>query len=90
MVGFAMYGCDRKTTKVWIIRLMIDQKHQQKGYGRLAMRALIARLNTEYAVKEIYVSYEPDNIVMQKFCRELGFVETGDIEEGELVAKMVV
>jgi ribosomal protein S18 acetylase RimI-like enzyme len=44
MVGFVMYGIDADDDNYWIYRLMIDARHQRKGYGRAAMTELLRRL----------------------------------------------
>src|SRR3712207_155690 len=36
MVGFVMYGLDLDDGRHYLGRLMIDQRHQGKGYGRAA------------------------------------------------------
>ena len=38
----------------------------------------------------VYLSYEPENVVAKSLYASLGFMETGKIEEGELVAKMIL
>ncbi|MCL2574076.1 MAG: hypothetical protein FWE34_05930 [Defluviitaleaceae bacterium] len=35
-----------------------------------------------------YVSYEPTNILVRKWYKSLEFVETGEVSEGELVARL--
>ena len=40
-VGFTMYGLDVEDTEYWIYRLMIDQRHQSKGYGRQALAMVL-------------------------------------------------
>ena len=37
-------------------------------------------------VKAVGISYEPDNDAARKLYASLGFVETGEIFEGEVVA----
>src|SRR5215472_7357385 len=44
MVGFLMYGVYRDEGKYWILRVMVDQRFQGKGYGRAAMGLLLGRL----------------------------------------------
>lgn len=89
MVGFFM-GCvmpDKPYYGVW--RLMIDKRHQAKGYGRAALRLAIAYLKAQGA-KEIFLSYEPENSVAAKLYASEGFVLTGEMEDNELVAKLVL
>ncbi|MER1990764.1 MAG: GNAT family N-acetyltransferase, partial [Solibacillus isronensis] len=41
MIGFTLYGLDEDDHEYWIYRMMIDQKHQGKGYGKEAVRLVI-------------------------------------------------
>lgn len=43
-VGFAMYGFFKEDGRVWMDRLLIDRKYQNRGYGRAAVSALLQRL----------------------------------------------
>ncbi len=90
MVGFVMYHPeDYEVSKLWFIeRLMVGQQYQGKGYGRAAMEALLARLKAEPGYAAILISFEPENAVAQKLYSSLGFVDTGEIEEGELVYRL--
>jgi diamine N-acetyltransferase len=88
MVGFTMYAIDEESGDYWIYRLMVDQKHQKKGYGRAAMIKVIELLKQKPDCKGITLSYEPDNIVAKTLYVNLGFVETGEIIHEEEVAKL--
>src|SRR6185437_16563933 len=41
MIGFALYGLDEEDHEYWIYRMMIDQKHQGKGFGKEAIQLVI-------------------------------------------------
>jgi len=88
MVGFAMYGKDPATNRIWIVRFMIDQRFQKQGFGEAAIEHLVDLLMKTYNCTELYLSFEPDNIVADKLYSKAGFVRTGEIEEGELVMKL--
>jgi diamine N-acetyltransferase len=83
-----MYGVDPETDKHWIIELMIDQGQQQKGYGRVAMHALIDHMKQFYHCQEIYLSIVPGNTVAQKLYESLGFQDTHTVEHGENVFEL--
>ncbi len=85
MVGFLMHGTNPDNDELWILRLMVDQQYQGRGYGRAAMEEIIHRLKAEPDCQEIFTSYEPDNDAAAKLYRSLGFEDTGRIEDGELV-----
>ncbi|MBK8550723.1 MAG: GNAT family N-acetyltransferase [Ignavibacteria bacterium] len=88
MVGFLMYGEDDVNEgdgTIWIIRLMIDEKYQGKGYGKEAMIKLIEHIKNNYEQEEVFVSFVPANEGAKILYESLGFIDTGRIEEGELV-----
>jgi diamine N-acetyltransferase len=90
MVGFVMYKPeDYGLAKIWFIeRVMIGEGYQKKGYGRAAMTALIDRLRSQPGYNAILISFVPENTVAQKLYSDLGFKDTGEIEEGELVYRL--
>jgi len=87
MVGFLMFGVSGD--EMWVWRLMIDHRHQRRGYGRAAMSALVDDLHA-MGHQEIFVSYEPENAVAAQLYASLGFEDTGRIEDGEIVVRLVV
>lgn len=97
-VGFLMIGYDvddcwtdypriaRGNYNLW--RLMIDENHQRKGYGRQAIRLALDFIRTfpcgeaEYC----YLSYEPENEVAARLYASFGFRENGELDGDEIVA----
>jgi len=88
MVGFVMYGVNREEGKYWILRVMVDRRYQGQGYGRAAMRLLLERLRAIPGCDEVAISYEPENEVARRLYASCGFRETGEILEGETVARL--
>ncbi len=88
VVGFAMYTLDPDDGKYWVHRFMVSEEHQGKGYGRAGMEALIALLEEKPDCDGISISWVPENIAAEKLYEDLGFVKTGEIEEGEVVARL--
>ena len=86
MVGFAMWGVDPADGSFWIGGLLIDRAHQRRGYGRAALLALIDEGRTR-GHRRFALSYAPDNPARALY-RALGFVETGEREGDELVARL--
>jgi diamine N-acetyltransferase len=87
-VGFTMYGRDPETGNFWLVRLMIDQKHQGKGYGKSATRAVIEKLNKEFGCQEVFLSFVPENVGAEKLYSGLGFERTGETDEdGEIIMR---
>jgi diamine N-acetyltransferase len=90
MVGFAMYSAADRDQKFFIMRLMMDASQQGKGYGKQTMRLLLAHIQRDTTARTISISYHPANDVARKLYAEFGFVETGEMIEGELVAELKI
>ena len=90
IVGFLMYGRDPKTGADWIIRLMVGAEYQGNGYGRAAIEQALDLLKRQSDCKEILISYMPENAVAERLYASLGFRPTGEIDDGEVVARLVV
>lgn len=107
VVGFIMYTyfvkesvpifVDIKNAPCYYIwRLMIDKNHQGKGYGKQAVEKIIAEIKTmpHGEAKNIFTSYEPDNIASKNLFKSFGFYETGEVEgdiesnDYEVIAKL--
>ena len=97
LIGFTMFGYDTADENehdnepcYFIARFMIDKRHQNKGFGKQAMVEVLEYIKSypQGAAASVYLSYEPSNVVAQKLYKSLGFVETGNICEGEIVAKL--
>jgi len=91
-VGFLMigYNFSHPTTQGFVIRLMVDEQYQGKGYGTFGMNWILGHYRSDERIWRIGISYEPDNDVARKLYASLGFVETGEIFEGEVVAELQI
>ncbi|MCM3722672.1 GNAT family N-acetyltransferase [Solibacillus isronensis] len=90
MVGFTLYGLDEEDHEYWIYRMMIDQKHQGKGYGKEAVQLVIEDIQKmkEPHHQTITLSYEPDNEHAKRIYKKMGFQEIdGLVIDGEQVAR---
>jgi diamine N-acetyltransferase len=87
-VGFLMYGLNfqHPQQQAFIQRLMVDEKFQGNGYGRFGMEKMLGIFRMDERIQEVGISYEPTNEAARKLYASLGFVETGEIYEGEVVA----
>jgi diamine N-acetyltransferase len=90
MVGFIMgqHVPDRSIFYIW--RLMVDASQQGKGYGKAAMHLMLDHLKAIPGCQRIAISYAPENETARQLYARLGFVETGEIEDGEVVAHLVL
>ncbi|MGF7014337.1 GNAT family N-acetyltransferase [Ornithinibacillus bavariensis] len=91
IVGFAMYGSFGPNKDTWIDRIMIDEKYQGKGLGRIAMIKLIDIVSMEYGVNVIYLSIIEENRAAQHLYESLGFEYINEKDpNGELIFKYTV
>ncbi len=89
LVGYAMMGQLHDDQTVYISRLMIDRAHQGKGYGRRALRLIIAHLQARYQPPVIQISFEPVNLAARHLYQSEGFHDTGAVDEdGELIFEL--
>jgi diamine N-acetyltransferase len=87
-VGFAMMGLNyvHSGFQGLILRLMVDEKFQGKGYGRAAMESMLVTFRADESVNVVCITYEPENEPARKLYASLGFKETGEFMENEVVA----
>lgn len=89
LVGFLMYGKDSEDGAYWIVRLMIGERFQGKGYGKAAMLQAIDLLKKKPDISPyLLISTEPHNTVAIRLYESLGFRKTGEIIDGEAVLKL--
>ncbi len=88
VVGFMMHGIDWRDGNHWLQMLMIDRRHQRKGYGRKALELLIEHLRREGVTDTLYLSFTPDNTAARRLYESLGFCKTGGRVNGEIVARL--
>ncbi len=87
-VGFLMYGYNfpHPRTQAFIIRLMVDENQQGRGYGRFGMEKMLEIFRADSRIRSVGISYEPENEVAKGLYARLGFVETGEMQDGEMLA----
>ena len=87
-VGFLMYGInyDYPETQGLIARLMVDESHQGKGYGKFGMEKALEIFRADENIQNAIITYMPENVGARKLYASFGFVETGDMLDGETVA----
>jgi diamine N-acetyltransferase len=87
-VGFLMYGFNFEHPKqqAFIIRLMVDEKHQHRGYGRFGMQKMLELFRADERIRAVGISYEPENEPARTLYASLGFEETGEMIDGEVLA----
>jgi diamine N-acetyltransferase len=88
LVGFIMYDVNAGERRGYISRLMVDERFQAKGYGRAAMSEVVGRLRAVPELDDIQTSYHPENRVAAALYADLGFEETGELVDGEVVVRI--
>jgi diamine N-acetyltransferase len=76
IIGFSMYGLSPILNVYFITRLMIDYHYQGKGYGRLALLAIVEQMRKTNC-EEIYTSFVPTNERAKNLYTSIGFKDTG-------------
>ena len=91
MVGFTMFGLDTDDNRYYLGRLMIDEKHQGKGYGKAAVLEVIERLKQVEDCKEIFLSFVAENAGAERLYRSVGFERTGENNDyGEIIMRLAI
>ncbi|MEV4622630.1 GNAT family protein [Asanoa sp. NPDC049573] len=70
-------------TAAWLGGVTVDAAHQGKGFGRAAVSAALAEIDAP----SFALSYQPDNTAARALYARLGFVETGELEDDEVVGR---
>jgi histidinol dehydrogenase len=78
---------DDPADQLYVWRLMVDQTHQGKGYGRLAMRWTLCEAR-RLGVASVGLSHQDKAGHAGPFYEKLGFRYTGEVDEGERVMQL--
>ena len=93
LVGFCMFvfdpDDDEEDDRYWLWRFMIDKNEQGKGYGQAAL-AKIVQYFRDNGADRLLLSREPENECGVHIYHKAGFVETGEIDDGEAVMKLML
>ena len=86
IVGHVMWAVDDADGSTWLGGLVIDAVHQGRGIGRAVVEAFLDRFS-EDGKTNVALSYSPQNDVARRLYLATGFVETGEMEGDEIVAR---
>ena len=67
---------------------MLAEPYHGRGYGRKAMEAIKAHVRTLPNATELLLSYGQGEGSPEGFYKKLGFEPTGEVDHGEVVAKI--
>ena len=73
MVGFILYDVDDELNGWSMSRFMIDEKFQNKGIGKVALKKFIEFFIEKYGHIQLYTSAEVDNIIAIDLYEKNGF-----------------
>lgn len=91
VIGFAMYGSFGPNKDIWIDRIMIDEKYQGKGLGKIVMKKLFDIVWKEYQVNVIYLSIVEENRFAYCLYKSLEFEFMNETDpNGELLFKYII
>lgn len=85
IVGFIMFDYKPNEKKAEIWRFMIGKEFQGKGYGTEALSTAIRFLAKENLFSTLQINYVEGNLPAKHLYEKLGFRETGEMEENEIV-----
>lgn len=87
-VGFLMLEDDVAKESYFLWRFMIDARYQGRGYGQQAIALLVDHVKTRPGATNLLVSCVPGEGSPCPFYEKLGFVDTGKVDDGEIVLSM--
>lgn len=92
MVGYVMviYDYDEETYNIW--HMMIDEKYQGKGYGTIAVELCINYIKSKPfgGSNDVILTCNIANSHGIYIYKKLGFKDTGERDEDEIVMKLVI
>lgn len=92
-VGHVMWAVDPEDHSHWIGGFVIDAEHQGKGLGKAAVEALLTLWEREEPslsgtpYRQAALSVAPENTGALRLYHVLGFVETGEFSDDEVVLR---
>lgn len=86
-VGFVMLEDDPSKPRYYLWRFMVDARYQGTGVGRRALELLFEHVRSRPGATHLLTSIVPGEGSPGPFYEKLGFVYTGEEDEGELVMR---
>ncbi len=89
LVGFSLHGKDPESKKYWIVRLMIGESFQGRGFGNEMTVKLIEKMKEYEDCDEIFLDFIPGNERVERLYTRLGFERTGKTDErGNIIMRL--
>lgn len=89
-VGFVLFHPNESGPGHYIVRFMIDHRFQGQGLGRRALAAAVDWVARERGAERVRLSVVPENDAARGLYRSAGFVETGEMDHGEVVMEKAI
>ena len=92
VVGFLMLEIDPDDPDgqpFWLWRMMVGVGHQRRGIGTAALALALTEVRARGGT-ELYTSWVPGDGSPEPFYRGLSFHPTGEVDDGEIVARLVL
>ena len=92
MVGYVMVIYDLDTGEYNLWHLMIDKRHQRKGYGKQAVKACLNYIQQQPLGPgtTVLLTCHEKNPSAISLYKSLGFQETGNRDEEEIEMKLIL
>jgi diamine N-acetyltransferase len=74
----------------YLWKLLIDERHQRKGYGTATLDLIVEYFRGRAGVEVIWTSAGQGEGSPIPFYERYGFEQTGDIEEGEVKLRLTI
>lgn len=88
VVGFIMLGYYEAKHQYTLWKFVIDERYQNKGYGKAALKLGIDFLANTFKVKEIFTGVAVENNIAKNLYQSFGFKETGYCDEFAVELKL--
>lgn len=79
-VGFVMLGYYQLREQYTLWKFFIDERYQNKGYGKQALKLSVNYFSDMFKAQEIYTGVHIENKLAKHMYISFGFEETGKIE----------
>lgn len=86
IVGHVMWAFEEEDGSTWLGGLVVDAAEQGRGIGQATVEAFLDRFS-EGGTTNVALTISPENERARSLCRMCGFVETGETDGHELVAR---
>lgn len=89
VIGFIMWAIDPLDGSCWLGGFHLDADWQGKGYGRQTLHTAIKILSKREGCRNFALSVLPNNPAI-KLYKSVGFVETDEMEDDEIVMRFSI